>query len=59
MSVRYLLDTNTLSEGTKPNPDPNAATWLAQLDEDRIFVSVATFAEIRYGIERMAAGQRR
>jgi hypothetical protein len=47
------------SEGTKPNPNPNAATWLAQLDEVRVFVSVATLAEIRHGIERMAVGQRR
>jgi hypothetical protein len=32
---------------------------LAEADEDRVFVSVITLAELRYGIERMAAGNRR
>ena len=35
------------------------ATWLAQVDEDRVFISVVTLAELRYGIERMPAGSRR
>jgi len=33
--------------------------WLAEADEDRIFISVITLAELRYGIERMPAGSRR
>jgi predicted nucleic acid-binding protein len=33
--------------------------WLANADEDRVFISVVTLAELRYGIERMAAGKRR
>ncbi len=28
-------------------------------DEDRIFISVVSLAEIRYGVEHMAAGRRR
>jgi predicted nucleic acid-binding protein len=28
-------------------------------DEDRVFISVLTLAELRYGVERMAAGNRR
>jgi predicted nucleic acid-binding protein len=34
-------------------------TRLAEVDEDRVFLSVVTLAEIRYGIERMAGGNRR
>jgi predicted nucleic acid-binding protein len=34
-------------------------TWLAEVDEDRVFISVVTLAELRHGIERMAAGTRR
>jgi predicted nucleic acid-binding protein len=34
-------------------------TWLAQADEDRVFISVVTLAEIRHGIERLPAGARR
>lgn len=35
------------------------AAWLAAVDEDHVFLSVATVAEIRHGIERLAAGRRR
>lgn len=57
--MSFLLDTNTVSEAMKPRPDPNVASWIEQLDEALAFVSVATFAEIRHGIERMADGRRR
>jgi hypothetical protein len=57
--VKYLLDTNVVSEWTRPKPSPNLVTWLAEADEDRLHISVVTFAEIRYGIEKMATGRRR
>jgi len=57
--VNFLLDTNVISEWVKPQPNPNVVTWLAEVDEDRVFLSVASFAEIRHGIEMMPAGRRR
>jgi predicted nucleic acid-binding protein len=33
--------------------------WLAQVDEDRVFISVNTLAELRHGVERLAPGKRR
>jgi hypothetical protein len=33
--------------------------WSADVDEDRVFLSVITVAELRYGIEKMASGSRR
>jgi predicted nucleic acid-binding protein len=33
--------------------------WLAEADEDRVFLSVVTIAELRHGIERLPAGRRR
>jgi predicted nucleic acid-binding protein len=57
--LNYLLDTNVVSEWVKPRPDARVVRWLAETDEDRIFLSVITFGEIRQGIEAMAAGQRR
>jgi toxin FitB len=57
--VSFLLDTNVMSEWVKPQPDPNVISWLAGVDEDRVFISVASFAEIRRGIELMPAGRRR
>lgn len=57
--MKYLLDTNVVSEWTKPRPDPGVIRWLHEVDEDRVFLSVITVAEIRYGIERLVHGQRR
>jgi len=34
-------------------------TWLAEADEDRVFISVVTLAELRHGIERLPQGARR
>ena len=57
--MSFLLDTNVISEWVKPRPDVHVISWLADVDEDRVFISVASFAEIRHGIELMPAGRRR
>lgn len=57
--MRFLLDTNVISEWVRPRPDPNVTAWLAGADEDRVFLSVTSFAEIRQGIELLADGGRR
>ena len=57
--MNFLLDTMVVSEWVKQHPRPSVVAWLANADEDRVFISVATLAELRYGIERMAAGSRR
>ena len=57
--MNFLLDTNGVSEWVKPVPDPGLATWLATVDEDRVYLSVVTLAELRHGVERLADGRRR
>jgi predicted nucleic acid-binding protein len=57
--VSFLLDTNVVSEWVKPRPNSGLIAWLAAVDEDRVFISVVTLAELRHGIERMPAGRRR
>jgi predicted nucleic acid-binding protein len=57
--VNFLLDTNAVSEWVKPRPNPGLIGWMESADEDRIFLSVISLAELRYGVERIAAGRRR
>lgn len=57
--MSFLLDTNVVSEWTKVRPNSGVITWLEQADEDRVFLSVATLAELRHGIDRLSAGAHR
>ncbi|ASG23725.1 type II toxin-antitoxin system VapC family toxin [Nitrospirillum viridazoti] len=57
--MNYLLDTNVVSEWVKPRPDAGVIEWLAAADEDRLYLSVPTLAELRQGVQRLAPGQRR
>lgn len=57
--TRWLLDTNVLSELVKPRPEPRVVRFIAGQPLDSLFVSVVTFAEIRYGIERASTVARR
>jgi len=57
--MSFLLDTNAVSEWVKPRPNPGLIGWMEAADEDRIFISVVSLAELCYGVERMAAGRRR
>lgn len=57
--MTYLLDTNTISELSKPAASPNVLSWLAQVPEERAYLSIATIAEIRRGIELLPFGRRR
>jgi len=56
---RYLLDTNIISNVTKPVPSEALVAWMAgQADQD-LFISSLTVAEIRRGLLEMSAGKKR
>ena len=57
--MNFLLDTMTVSEWVKQRPNRGVIAWLAEADEDRVFISVVTLAELRHGVERMPMGTRR
>jgi len=54
-----LLDTNVLSELIRPEPNEGVTTWLDSLDSAAVATTAITAAELRYGVARMPAGQRR
>jgi predicted nucleic acid-binding protein len=55
--MNFLLDTNVISEPTKPRPNKGVMAWLAGVNEDSVFLRVVTITELRYGIERLTAGK--
>jgi toxin FitB len=58
-SPNFLLDTNAISEWVKLRPASGLIAWLESADEDRIFISVISLAELHCGVERLAPGRRR
>ena len=57
--MSFLLDTNAVSEWVKPQPNAGLVDWMESADEDRVFISVVSLAELHYGVERLAVGRRR
>jgi predicted nucleic acid-binding protein len=57
--VSYLLDTNVLSELTRPKPSAKVVRWFREVPSEALHVSVLTLGEIRAGVERLAPGARR
>lgn len=57
--MNFLLDTNVVSECTKPRPNSGLLAWLDEVDEDRVYLSTVTLAALRFGVELMPTGERR
>ena len=49
----WLLDTNIISELRKTNCHPAVKAWSEQQSPQSFYLSTVTFAEIRFGIERV------
>jgi toxin FitB len=47
----WLLDTNVLSELRRPKPERKVLAFVASQPLDSLYVSAASLAEIRFGIE--------
>ena len=57
--MRYLLDTNVISEGARPRPDPGVLAWLEARTPLECAISVLTLGEIQKGVALLPAGKRR
>ena len=56
--MRYLLDSNVISEASKPEPEARCLEWLAAHQND-CGLSTITLAKLRYGVERLPEGKRK
>ena len=57
--MKYLLDTNVLSEVRRPHPEPRVLAWLDAVDEDRLYLSAITIGEIARGVRLLDDGRRK
>ncbi len=57
--MRYLLDTNIISNFTKPAPSESLIAWMAEQSDDDLFIASLTVAEIWRGVLEKPAGKRR
>jgi len=51
--LKYLLDTNIISEFVSKKPNQKVLDYINSLDENNIYLSVITIGEIRFGIEKL------
>jgi len=54
-----VVDTNVVSELMRPTPSPVVRDWVLAQRPSELRTTAVTVAEIRYGLERLPAGQRR
>ena len=57
--MSYLIDTNVISELTRPKPSKAVLAWFDSIPAEALNISVLTLGEIRKGIEQMPESARR
>ena len=57
--MRYLLDTNVVSELIAREPDPRVVRWVDDLDPHGVYLSVVTVGELQKGIENLPDSRRK
>ncbi len=51
--MKYLLDTNIISEFVSKKPNQKVLDYINSLNEHDVYLSVITMGEIRFGIEKL------
>jgi toxin FitB len=57
--MRFLLDTNIISNVTKPAPSDALLVWMADQSDQDLYISSLTVAEIQRGVLEKPTGKRR
>lgn len=55
----YLLDTNVLSEPSKPSPNRTVTRWAEEQPREILAVSAISLGEVRYGVDLLEHGAQR
>lgn len=57
--MRYLLDTNIISNIAKPKPSETLLEWMSEQSDEDLYIASLTLAEIRRGVLEKPQGKRR
>jgi predicted nucleic acid-binding protein len=57
--TRYLLDTNIISNVTKPAPSELLLAWMSEQTDENLFIASLVVAEIWFGVLGSPAGKKR
>ncbi len=57
--MRYLRDTNVISEMVARRPNKEVLEWVGALEPESVYLSVVTIGEIRKGIEKLEPSERK
>ncbi len=57
--MKYLLDTNVLSETVKPQPEGTVIRWIDSMAPEHLCISALTIGEVRRGVEKLPEGKRK
>jgi predicted nucleic acid-binding protein len=52
--MKYLVDTNVISEMSKPAPSKAVISWMKSIPETDLFMSVVSIGEIVFGICKLS-----
>ncbi len=57
--MSYLIDTNVVSELTRPEPAPLVTAWFEEVADEALHLSVLTLGELRRGVEKLPGSKRK
>lgn len=57
--MKYILDTNVISEAINKQPNLQVMNWLRVIDAQELYLSVVTVGEIKKGVEKLPESYRK
>jgi toxin FitB len=57
--MKYILDTNVISEAINKQPNQQVMNWLKAMDAQELYLSVVTVGEIKKGVEKLPQSHRK
>ena len=57
--MKYLLDTNIISELQKPNCNENVKSFTDAISWEDMYITAISMGELSYGVEKLPAGKKK